>query len=111
MADGTSTLDPRTPVIVGVGQLNQRVDQGAPALEPVDLMAEAARRAATDAGADALLAAADTVAVVSVLSWRYRDAARLVADRIGATPRRTIATAAGGNEPQSLVNRAALDIA
>ena len=38
MADG---LDPRTPVIIGTGQLNQRVDRGAEVLEPVDLMAEA----------------------------------------------------------------------
>jgi hypothetical protein len=28
-------LDPRTPVIVGVGQLTQRTNQGAEYLEPV----------------------------------------------------------------------------
>ena len=39
------TIDPRTPVIVGVGQHNQRVDRGADALEPTALMAEALRLA------------------------------------------------------------------
>ena len=47
MADG---LDPRTPVIIGTGQLNQRVDRGAEVLEPVDLMAEALRIAEADTG-------------------------------------------------------------
>src|SRR5688572_19954525 len=45
-----ASLDPRTPVIIGVGQVCQRVDRGEPALEPVDLIAEAARRAADDSG-------------------------------------------------------------
>ena len=31
MADG---LDPRTPVLIGTGQLNQRVDRGAPRSSP-----------------------------------------------------------------------------
>ena len=34
----------------------------------------------------------------------------LVAAQVGAGPRRTIYTSAGGNSPQSLVNRMALDI-
>src|SRR4029079_2099667 len=55
MADG---LDPRTPVIIGTGQLNQRVDRGAPVLEPVDLMAEALRSAEADSGATGVLARA-----------------------------------------------------
>ena len=47
MSDG---LDPRTPVLIGAGQLSQRVDRGAEVLEPVDLMVEALRRAEADAG-------------------------------------------------------------
>jgi acetyl-CoA C-acetyltransferase len=109
----TAALDPRLPVLVGVGQLNQRVDLGADPLEPVDLMVEALRRASTDAGTESpgsILTGADTVGVVSVLSWRYRDPAALVAERLGVQPRRTIYTSAGGNAPQSLLNQAALDI-
>ncbi|MCU1487998.1 MAG: hypothetical protein JWN67_4744 [Actinomycetia bacterium] len=111
MAHPSSGVDPRTPVIVGVGQRNQRVDKGAPPLEPVELMAEALRQAEADAGGAGLLAAADTIAAVNVISWRYKDPAALVAARIGARPARTLYTPAGGNYPQSLVNRAALDIA
>src|SRR5688572_16561541 len=111
------TVDPRTPVLIGGGQWSNRVDRGAEAVEPVDLLAEAARRAAADAGvsgagAGALLAAVDSIRVVSMLSWRYRDPARLVAERIGATGvRHTMYSNAGGNTPQALVNRTCVDIA
>ena len=105
-------LDPRTPVLVGAGQWSNRVDRGEPAVEPVEMMAEALRRAATDSGgADGLLAQADAVRVLSVFSRRYRNAARLVADRIGARPRDEALSPIGGNEPQTLVSRACLDIA
>ena len=114
MSDPARTLDPRTPVIIGVGQLNQRVDQGAPPLEPTELAVEAVRRAADDAGAarggDALLAGADEVAVVEIMSWRYRDPGRIVADAVGALSARSTYTESGGNYPQTLVNRAALAI-
>lgn len=107
-------LDPRTPVLVGGGQLSNRVDQGAEPLEPVDLIAEAARRAAADTGcADPgkVLAAVDSVRIVQVLSWRYRDPGRLVAARIGAGDlRHSVYTGPGGNTPQALVNRASLDV-
>ena len=40
----------RTPIIVGVGQINQRVDEGAESIEPAALMANALRLAADDSG-------------------------------------------------------------
>ena len=98
-------------MLVGGGQVNQRTSEGDPAREPVDLIVEAARRAAEDAGTNGkLLAAVDAVRVVSLLSWRYRDPGALVAERIGASPKETAVTTPGGNTPQSLVNRTALDI-
>ena len=102
-------IDPRTPVLVGAGQLVQKV---APeeALEPVAMIAEAARRAAEDAGAPALLGAVDSVRVVSLLSWRYADPGALIAERVGATPRETAVTSMGGNSPQTLVNKTAVAI-
>lgn len=103
------SLDPRTPVLVGVGQVTQRVDQGAETLEPVDLMAEAARRAEADAGVG-LLGGVDTVAYVAPLSWPYRDPARLVAERIGAGEARSALTTPGGNSPQALVHWAADEV-
>ncbi|HET6793622.1 MAG TPA: acetyl-CoA acetyltransferase [Acidimicrobiales bacterium] len=111
-------LDPRTPVVAGVGQLVRRpAAQPTPEWvsslsEPVDMMAEALRAAAADSGAGSdLLARADSVRVVSLLSWPYRDPAALLADRIGAAPRQRLVSAVGGNSPQALVNDAASAIA
>ena len=104
-------VDPRTPVLIGAGQLSNRVDRGADVLEPVDLIVEALRRAAEDSGAgDAALTGADAVHTVALLSWRYRNPAALVGDRLGATPKATSVTGMGGNGPQSLVNLTCLAI-
>jgi acetyl-CoA C-acetyltransferase len=97
-------LDPRTPVLVGYGQVNQRDER--PDVEPVDLM-EAAAREAADAR---VLESVDSVRVVNLLSWRYRDPGLLVAQRIGADKATTRYTGIGGNVPQWLVNQACLDI-
>jgi acetyl-CoA C-acetyltransferase len=109
-----ANLDPRLPVIIGTGQINRRVDRGETALEPVDLIVEALRRAGTDTGTatgtSALLAEADAIRVVELLSWRYVNAAALVAGRIGADPKETAVSTTGGNSPQMLVNRTCLDI-
>jgi acetyl-CoA C-acetyltransferase len=104
-------VDPRTPVLIGGGQLSRRVDRGEEPLEPVDLMAEALRRAADDSGVGSpALTGADAVHIVSLLSWRYRDPGLLVAQRLGASPRDTSVTGMGGNSPQSLVNQTCLAI-
>ncbi len=71
-----TTLDPRTPVLVGVGT-------AAAAAEPVELMAQATEDALADAGGRGLGAAVDRVAVPQG-SWAYPDPARIVAARIGA---------------------------
>ncbi len=105
------SLDPRTPVLVAGGQVSQRVDRGDPVLEPVALIAEAASRAGAAAGSPSILGSIDSIRIVQMLSWRYRDPGALVAARIGASPRQSIYTTGGGNTPQSLLNTAARDIA
>lgn len=100
-------LDPRTPVLVGGGQLNQRNHP----VEPVDMMVRAARLAGEDAGSAALVEAVQSVRVVGMLSWRYQDPGLLVAERLGAPVRHTVYTGSGGSHPQALVNDAAEDIA
>jgi acetyl-CoA C-acetyltransferase len=106
-----ATLDPRTPVLVGAGQLSQRVDRGEPDLSPTRLMAEAARRAAIDAGLEpGALTGLDAIRVVRPLSWRYRDPGLLVAEHLGASPGETAVSAMGGNSPQSIVNLTCEDI-
>ncbi|MEU4311046.1 acetyl-CoA acetyltransferase [Nocardia sp. NPDC024068] len=101
------TLDPRTPVLVGGGQISDR----AGGREPVDLIADAAARAADEAGSARLLELVGSVRIVGLLSWRYRDPGALVAARIGAQPAHTGYTGSGGSTPQALVNAAAEDIA
>jgi acetyl-CoA C-acetyltransferase len=98
------SIYPRTPVLVGYGQVNQHDDH--PGVEPVDLMVAAARAAADPR----VLEAVDSIRVVSVLSWRYRDPGLLLAQRIRAANASTAYTGVGGNVPQSLVNQACLDI-
>jgi acetyl-CoA C-acetyltransferase len=95
-------IDPRTPVIVGVGQAMQRTLDPAEAVEPVALLADAARGALADAGAALRV---DTVAIAEIISWRYPDPGALLARAIGIEPRTTIVTTTGGNSPQMLVNR------
>lgn len=97
-------MDPRTPVLIGYGQVNQHDEN--PGVEPVDLMASAAR-AATD---PRVLEAVDSVRVVNLLSWRYRDPGLLLAQRIRAEGAATRYTGIGGNVPQTLVNKACIDI-
>ena len=104
------SIDPRTPVIVGVGQFLNRVDRGAAAMEPTALMLETLRLAEADAGAP-LAAHAGVVATVPLISWRYRDPARIVADAVGATGAQTWYPSMGGNTPGMLLNRLAGHIA
>lgn len=98
------SIDPRTPVLIGYGQVNQRDDD--PAVEPVDLMVAAARAAADPR----VLEAVDSVRIVNLLSWRYRDPGLLLAQRIRANDAVTRYSGIGGNVPQTLVNQACLDI-
>ncbi len=97
-------LDPRTPVLVGYGQVNQL--ESDPGIEPVDLM-ERAARSATD---PRVLEAVDSVRIVNLLSWRYRNPGMLLAQRIRAPYAEGRYTSIGGNVPQSLVNQTCLDI-
>ncbi len=103
-------LDPRSPVIVGVGQQLQRAEGLEDALSPVDLITEAVRAAGADSGGGNVLSHAQSIRIVQLLSWRYRDPAALVAARLGIHPAETVYTTAGGNTPQSLVNETAREI-
>ncbi|HVC69732.1 MAG TPA: acetyl-CoA acetyltransferase [Acidimicrobiales bacterium] len=112
------TLDPRTPVLVGVGQVTERPVAGQPVTdraEPVDLMARALRAAATDcqgAGAgDRLLARAGSMRIIVPLSWGYSNPGLLVSERLGLTPKEQVLTAIGGNNPQTVASATALAIA
>lgn len=91
-------------MLVGYGQVNQRDEN--PEVSPIDLIVAAARNAADPR----VLEAADSVRVVNLLSWRYRDPGLLLAQRLHADNASTRYTGVGGNTPQSLVNEACRDI-
>ena len=94
------------PVIVGVGQVTNRAQTTDDSIEPIELMAQAARLADDDAGGG-LLSQIDSLQVVNVISWPYPDAPGLLASRIGAEPAHVLYSAIGGETPQRLVNETA----
>ena len=99
-------IDPRTPVIVGVAQANERESDS----EPIAAMTKVVGDALARSGAkDALARQVGAVRVLQGL-WSYRDAGRLVADAAGFGPVQTTLNPIGGNEVYDLVNTTAADI-
>lgn len=102
-------MDARTPVLVGIGVSTQREEDAVRALEPLDLMIDAVRRAGKDSRADALLAGVQRIAVPKG-RWRYRNPAGEIARSIGA--RRSVSVLATvGVLQQTLIGDACLRIA
>ncbi|MBV7484779.1 acetyl-CoA acetyltransferase [Bordetella sp. BOR01] len=108
-------MDPRAPIIVGVGDLTDAETPASLGRSPYDLIAQAARLALADTQAPGMADAIDTVAVLrSYADTSHRFATRLggsanppksLADRLGLNAARHIYTWNGGNMPQSLVNQ------
>src|SRR6059058_2599137 len=92
-------MDPRTPVIVGVGQVTNRRER---IVDPMTLMEEAVRSANDDAGGDALQRIR-SVQVLSVVSRRYSASASTLASRLELPDGERISTTVGGSTPQWLV--------
>ncbi|OBA91923.1 MULTISPECIES: acetyl-CoA acetyltransferase [Mycolicibacterium] len=116
-------VDPRTPVIVGVGQFTERIDlDGYRGMSSVELATEAARAALRDTGADiaAVAHAIDTVAGTRQFEISGPQSATLgvsnnyprsVARNVGAEPARAILEVIGGQSPQHLVTEFSAAIA
>jgi len=98
-----------TPILVGVAQLEQRIDDPKTGREPIELMIEAVHRAAEDAGSSRLLSEAGSIRVIRGI-WGYENPARAVGDAIGNPRAETAITRFGGNFVQTTVNVSALDI-
>jgi acetyl-CoA C-acetyltransferase len=99
-------MDERLPIIVGVGQVTQRPGAERP-LEPLGLMAAAAREAEADSETPELLQSLDAIRVINILSWPSKAPAHDLAKALGVAPREAIYTAVGGNTPQWIVNEVA----
>jgi acetyl-CoA C-acetyltransferase len=117
-------VDPRTPVIVGVGQFTERIDDpDYRGMSAVDLATEAVRAALADTGVD-VAAVAKAIQVFAGLRQfeictPFADPplgcsdnyVRSVAQRVGADPARAVLEPIGGNGPQKLVTEFAGAIA
>ena len=105
--------DPRkTPVIIGVGQINDRSDNPGDGLDPIGLMAAALRRADEDAGGG-WLATCDSLAVVAQLAWpQLNPVDSALAEALGISPAHRVQTAMpNGDSPILLLHEAANRIA
>jgi len=105
----TTMPNPKTPVIVGVGQFLNRIESLDQAIEPLEMMMRAVRLAETDAGCGSFLDRVDSVRVVRGM-WSYGNPARVIAERIGAPGAQTVGTLIGGNQNQALLSHTALEI-
>jgi acetyl-CoA C-acetyltransferase len=103
-------IDPRLPILVGVGQAIHKAAGLDDARSPISLMAEATRAAFDDTGRRDTIVDVDAIRVVQLLSWRYRDPARFLAHDLGLASREFGYTTPGGNTPQMLVNLTAAQI-
>jgi acetyl-CoA C-acetyltransferase len=117
-------VDPRTPVVVGVGQFTERIDDdGYRGMSAVELATEAARAALADTGSDAATVAAAVEVFAGLRQFeistpfspapvgRSDNYLRSVANRIGADPARAVLEPLGGHGPQKLVTEFAGAIA
>ena len=101
----------RQPILVGVGQLVNRAADPREVIEPLDMMALAARRAAEDAEIPHHLAEVDSLTVINTISRAYADPPGALAGRLGMHPGDRVYTSMGGNSPQWRVNETAARIA
>src|SRR3977135_4307969 len=102
--------DDRMPVIVGVGEIVDRPKEIIDGLEPLDLLEQALKRAEADSGAK-LLGEIQSLDIVNLLSWRYRDPQIQLSDRLGIKPRHAYYGPVGGESPIRYLHEAAQRIA
>ena len=117
-------VDPRTPVLVGVGQFTERIDDpDYRGMSSVELATAATQAALADTGAD-VRAVAEAIEVFAGLRQfeictPFADPplgcsdnyVRSVANRVGADPARAVLEPIGGNGPQKLMTEFAGAIA
>ena len=102
-------INPNTPVIIGVAQIEQRITDPLLVQEPIEMMVDAVRQAALDSVNADLLREVESVRVIRGV-WRYKHPAGYVAAKIGVPDAETVGSPYGGNMVQSVVNQSALDI-
>src|SRR6195952_3787097 len=124
LASRTMQVDPRTPVIVGVGQFTERIDDADyRGMSSVDLATEATKAAIADTGVDAAIVASAFDVFAGLRQFEIctpfsapplgasDNYLRSAARRMGADPARAILEPIGGNGPQKLMTEFAGAIA
>ena len=91
-------------MLVGVGAVDQHNDDPLTSAEAVELMVQAVRAAADDAGVPTALRDVEQISVPQG-TWKYPDPARLIAERVGAEHARTVLVGLGIPQ-QRLINDA-----
>ncbi|MDP3242997.1 MAG: hypothetical protein Q8M69_21445 [Reyranella sp.] len=118
-------IDPRTPILVGAGQITDKVGKPSSERSRVAFCAEAANLALEDTqaaiGGHALGHLVDAIAVMEFFSdisprfaspyGRSSNPPQSVANRLHADPKQLLYTHSGGNMPQYVVNKFAEQIA
>lgn len=99
-------MDPRTPVLVGQGEVTDRSHN----LDPITLLSQAIQSAITDTGAGNLGAAIHTVAICRVFSGAYANPGLAAMQKLGFEPLRCIHTTPGGNSPGMLLGQICREI-
>lgn len=82
-------IAPNTPVIVGVGFYQNHAEDPTACPEPFEMMAEAIRDAASDAGKATLTREIESISVEQGM-WQYRNPGRLIAEAIGCPDARSV---------------------
>jgi acetyl-CoA C-acetyltransferase len=114
-------VDPRTPILVGCGQVVQKEKDLDKVKDPASLMADAAKLALADTAVTDLTGNLDTITCTRFVIdspgsrelpiSQYANLPQTLANKLGATPANTCYGPTGGNTPQLLVNYTAEKIA
>ena len=97
---------PRTPILIGVGQVTEKDPKIEEASSPLDLIEQATLLASEDAGISwEDLSNLSTLVVVKSFREPMRNTPEALANRINATKASRWLAPDGGNGPQYLVNR------
>jgi acetyl-CoA C-acetyltransferase len=87
-------LAPNTPVIVGIGFHQEKFEDPTASAEPSQLMVEAVRAAAADAGSPALVGALESISVPQGM-WEYRNPGKMIAAALGCPGAKSILAGLG----------------
>lgn len=102
-------IEQNFPILVGVGQVLNRIDDLADAKEPLEMMMAAIELAELDTQVSGFLDQVDSVRVVRGM-WPYQNPAKYIAEKIGASNVETVGTLIGGNQNQAVINETSLEI-